>query len=230
MTIHFIKEVDYLKDMILRLSGQVEALLEMAVQSVMSRDAAMATKVLDTDREIDLAEIDVEEECLKILALYQPVAHDLRFIIAVLKINNDLERIGDLAVNIAERAIFLAGQTMPSTDFDFPHMADMAKTMLRESLDALLKQNVRLAIHVRESDDEVDQLNRDMYEQIKESIRREPQHLDALIHLLSISRHLERVADHATNIAEDVIYMIKGEIVRHRFQRYEEHEGEDLNG
>jgi len=230
VTIHFNKEVDLLKEMILALSGRVEEQLEKAVQSIMSRDATLAASVLDEDHAIDQSEVDVEEECLKILALYQPVAHDLRFIIAVLKINNDLERIGDLAVNIAERAIFLTGQPMPGTDFDFPQMADKAMTMLRESLDALLKQDVKLAIHVRESDDEVDQLNRDMYEQIKASIRREPRHLDALIHLLSISRHLERVADHATNIAEDVIYMIKGEIVRHRFEDYMERDDDDPDG
>lgn len=220
MTIHFNKEVDALKRMILDLSGRVEAQLQRAVDSIQKRDVALATQVLDGDRDIDHAEVDVEEECLKILALHQPVAHDLRFIIAVLKINNDLERIGDLAVNIAERAIFLANQALPGTDFDFSNMAEKVSTMLRESLDALLQQDVNLAVHVRESDDAVDEINRDMYEQIKASIRKDPQHLDALIHLLSISRHLERVGDHATNIAEDVIYMLKGEIVRHRFEDY----------
>lgn len=222
MTVHFMKEVDVLKEMILRLSGQVEAHLGRAVEAVAQRDMTLATRVLDEDHAIDQSEVDVEEECLKILALHQPVAHDLRFIVAVMKINNDLERIGDLGVNIAERAIFLASQAMPGTAFDFSAMADKAATMLRESLDALLKQDHHLAVHVRESDDEVDRINREMYEQIKDSIREEPQHLDALIHLLSISRHLERVADHATNIAEDVIYMLKGEIVRHRVEEYNE--------
>jgi phosphate transport system protein len=220
MTIHFNKEVDALKRMILNLSGRVEAQLQRAVDSIQKRDVALATQVLDGDRDIDHAEVDVEEECLKILALHQPVAHDLRFIIAVLKINNDLERIGDLAVNIAERAIFLANQALPGTDFDFSSMAEKASTMVRESLDALLQQDVNLAVHVRESDDAVDEINRDMYEHIKTSIRKNPEHLDALIHLLSVSRHLERVGDHATNIAEDVIYMLKGEIVRHRFEDY----------
>ncbi len=226
MSIHFIKEIERLKETILRLSSQVERQMDRAVESIMTRNAKMANEVLEEDHAIDVAEVDVEEECLKILALYQPVAHDLRFIIAVLKINSDLERIGDLAVNIAERALFLSSKPMPGTAFDFPYMARKATAMLRESLDALLKQDIKMAIRVRESDDEVDQLNRDMYEQIKDSIRREPRHVDALIHLLSVSRHLERVADHATNIAEDVIYMIKGEIVRHRFERYDDHEGE----
>ncbi len=228
MTIHFIKEVDLLKKMILDLSGQVEEQLECAVQAVALRDKGLAMKVLEADRAIDYAEVHVEEEGLKILALHQPVAHDLRFIIAVLKINNDLERVGDLAVNIAERAIFLADKPVPSTPFDFAYMAERAKSMLRESLDALMKQDIALAVRVREADDEVDQINRDMYEQIKDGIRREAQHIDALIHLLSISRHLERVADHATNIAEDVIYMIKGEIVRHRFEQYSDPSLDDV--
>ena len=221
MTIHFIREVDTLKAQISELSGRVEALLDKAVHAVMERDTKEAAAVLDEDHQIDQAEVDLEEECLKILALHQPVAHDLRFIVAVMKINNDLERVGDLAVNIAERAIFLADQPLPATDFDFPHMADRATAMLRDSLDALLKQDLKLAEKVRAADDEVDQLNRDMYEQIKNSIRRDVSQVDALIHLLSISRHLERVADHATNIAEDVIYMLKGQIVRHQHEKYE---------
>lgn len=230
MTVHFIKEVNILKEMILELSGRVERQLDDAVLSLTTRNVKLASDVLEEDHAIDHSEVDVEEECLKILALHQPVAHDLRFIIAVLKINNDLERIGDLAVNIAERAIFLADRGVPGADLDFRHMAEKATTMLRESLNALLRQDLQLARHVRESDDEVDQLNRDMYEQVKGHIRREPEHLDALIHLLTISRQLERVADHATNIAEDVIYMIKGEIVRHRFEQYAEREAERADG
>ncbi len=217
MTIHFRNEVHSLKQKIVELSGQVEDQLHRAVESIRCRDAKLASSVLDSDHSIDLAEVRLEEECLKILALHQPVAHDLRFIVAVLKINNDLERIGDLAVNIAERAIFLASDTMPGTEYDFSSMANKTSAMVRESLDALLREDVQLAAHVRESDNEVDEDHRNMYEQIKKSIRQAPQHLDALIHLLSISRNLERIADHATNIAEDVIYLYKGEIVRHRF-------------
>ena len=218
MTMHFRNEVHSLQNRLVELSGKVEDQLHRAVESVRERDAKIATSVLDGDHAIDLAEVQLEEECLKILALHQPVAHDLRFIVAVLKINNDLERIGDLAVNIAERTIFLASEAMPSTAYDFSDMATKTSAMLRESLDALLREDVQMAIHVRESDNEVDEAHRNMYEQIKTSIRETPQHLDALIHLLSISRNLERIADHATNIAEDVIYLYKGEIVRHRFE------------
>lgn len=220
MTIHFIREVHSLKGEISELSGRVEGQLDMAVRAVMERDTKLASAVFDEDQQIDQAEVDLEEECLKILALHQPVAHDLRFIISVMKINNDLERVGDLAVNIAERAIFLADQPFPSTDFNFLDMAEKSTTMLRNSLDALLKQDLKLAESVRAADDEVDQINREMYEQIKTSIRKDVSQVGALIHLLSISRHLERVADHATNIAEDVIYMLKGRIVRHQHEEY----------
>lgn len=229
MTVHFVKEVASLKEMILHLSGEVEKQLELAVAAIMNRDAGMASAVLNQDRDIDLAEVEVEEECLKILALHQPVALDLRFIVAVLKINNDLERIGDLAVNIAERAIFLAESTDTDELFDFPTMAEKASTMVRESLDAMLKRDMQLAVHVRESDNVVDDLNREMYEQIKKRIQEHPDRVEIYIHQLSVSRHLERVADHATNIAEDVIYMLKGEVVRHRFETYyvADHKAED---
>jgi len=218
VTLHFAREVDRLRSLLLSLSAAVEDNLRKSVESVMQRDQALATQVIDRDHEIDMLEVDVEEECLKILALHQPVANDLRFIIAALKINNDLERIGDLAVNIAERTIFLSTLSMPETSFNFPGMAQKAQAMVQNSLDALLNQDLDLAESVRAADDEVDEINRAMYEQIKEDIRREPDRINALIHLLSISRHLERVADHATNIAEDVIYMINGEIVRHHWQ------------
>ena len=222
MLLHYVREVERLRALLLSLSAAVEENLRKAVDSVMQRDQTLATQVIDKDREIDLLEVDVEEECLKILALHQPVANDLRFIVAALKINNDLERIGDLAVNIAERTIFLSTLSMPQTSFDFPGMAEKAQAMVQNSLDAMLNQDLELAESVRASDDEVDEINRAMYEQIKEGIRKEPDRINALIHLLSISRHLERVADHATNIAEDVIYMIKGEIVRHHWQEREQ--------
>jgi len=167
-----------------------------------------------------MREIDIEEECLKLLALHQPVAMDLRFIVAVLKINNDLERISDLAVNVAERAAFLAARPKIDAPFDFLLMARKAQTMLRMSLDALVNWESSLASQVCAMDDEVDAINREMYNQVKDEIRKHPENLDALIHLLSVSRHLERIADQATNIAEDVIYMVEGKIVRHRAEDY----------
>jgi len=215
MTTHLVMELDLLKQRTFALVAIVEENLSLAVKSVQQRDEEAALAAIERDAEIDRNEVSVEEECLKLLALYQPVAIDLRYIIAILKLNNDLERIGDLAVNIAERAIFLARSDSVPEPFDFNRMASKATMMLKMSLDALVNRDTALAVKVCAADDEVDAINREMYEQVKKSIKQHPQHLDALINLLSVSRHLERIADHATNIAEDVIYLVKGQIVRH---------------
>ena len=165
-------------------------------------------------------EVDVEEECLKILALHQPVAVDLRFVITALKINNDLERIGDLAVNIAERSEFLARQREIDIPQEIYAMAEKAQSMLTRSLDALVDMDCKLAHDVCADDDEVDAINRQMYLIVQDKIRAHTGQTEVLIHLLSASRHLERIADYATNIAEDVIYMVEGKIVRHRTEKY----------
>ncbi len=217
---HLHKELDKLKQRILALGAVVEDSMRKAVQSLEDRNAGPAEEVIDTDFEVDRAEVQTEEECLKILALHQPVAIDLRFIVAVLKINNDLERIGDLAVNIAERALYLAENDGTVIPFDFEGMARKAQQMLKDSLDALVNMDADLARRVGAADDEVDALNREMYIQVRRSIRESPEHLESLIHLLSASRHVERIADHATNIAEDVIYMVEGDIVRHHAEDY----------
>jgi len=210
------REIEKLKKKILSLSAAVENSVKMAVQSIENRDSALAESIIARDEEIDQLEVDLEEDCLKILALHQPVAIDLRFIIAVLKINNDLERIGDLAVNIAERAQFLSTQRSIAIPFDFDSLAEKTQEMLRKSLDSLVNLNTGLAREVCRTDDEVDAINRDMYDLVKNAIRAHPEQLDILIPYLSVSRYLERIADHATNIAEDVIYMIEGIITRHR--------------
>jgi len=215
MAVHLEREIEALKKKILTLSAFVEENVRTAVNAVEERDADLATKVIDDDLMIDRMEVEVEEDCLKILALYQPVAIDLRFVIAVIKINNDLERIGDLAVNIAERAVYLAGQTRTGIPFDFADMSAKTQAMLKGSLDALVNMDASLARDVCASDDEVDDIHRQMYSQIEESIRRDPDRAEALIDLLGVSHNLERIADLATNIAEDVIYMIHGEIIRH---------------
>ncbi|MEW6411680.1 MAG: phosphate signaling complex protein PhoU [Candidatus Zixiibacteriota bacterium] len=216
MTRHFQREIDRLKRNMLSLSALVEESVHMAVRSILERDEQLANQVVERDSEIDQVEVEVEEDCLKIMALHQPVAIDLRFLIAVLKINNDLERIGDLAVNIAERCISLAKLPMKEIVFDVQAMADIAKSMLRRSLDALVNLDVRLAKDVGADDNKIDAMHRDTYTVIKKAILDDPSQVDQLIHMLAVSRHLERIADHATNIAEDVIYMINGEIVRHR--------------
>ncbi|MBI3829519.1 MAG: phosphate signaling complex protein PhoU [Planctomycetes bacterium] len=220
MSKHMQVEIEKLKKKLLGLSAVVEESVRRAVASIDRRDDALAKRVIESDIEIDHQEVDVEEDCLKLLALYQPVATDLRFIVAVLKLNNDLERIGDLAVNIAERAVFLAKQKKIDLSIDLLTMAEKSQKMLRESLDALVNHDSKLARTVCAADDEVDAMNREMYGHIKEAIHRHPERVDYLLHLLSVSRHLERIADHATNIAEDVIYMIEGEIVRHAAERF----------
>jgi phosphate transport system protein len=217
---HFQREIENLKKKILGLGARIETAVHEAIRSIEERDATLAQGIIDDDIQIDDSEVEVEEECLKILALHQPVAIDLRFIVAVLKINNDLERIGDLAVNIAERSVFLASVPPVSAAFDFARMSDKTESMLNKSLDALVNMDSELAHEVCIDDDEVDSINRQMYLKIQEAIQREPDQIASLIHLLSVSRHLERIADHATNIAEDIIYMIDGRIIRHKSEQY----------
>jgi len=220
MSKHLEREVERLKKRILSLSAFVEENVRKAVWSIAERKVELAREVIESDVEVDKQEIEVEEECLKILALHQPVAIDLRFIVAVLKINNDLERVGDLAVNIAKRAVFLTTQEQVDVPSDFLRMSQKAQLMLHQSLDSLVNLDAQLAREVCAADDEVDEMNRQMHGQIQEGIRNHPEQVASLIHLLGASRRLERIADHATNIAEDVIYMIEGEIVRHRVEDY----------
>lgn len=220
MSAHLQREIENLKKLILDLGADVENNVHKAVQSLETSDSELAAAIVESDTAIDSKEVFLEEECLKILALHQPVAIDLRFVIAVLKINSDLERISDLAVNIAERALYLNTQEKINIPFDFSGMVDKTKIMLRKSLEALVHMDTGLAHEVLASDDEVDAINREMYGQVQEGIHEQPNQVSSLIHYLSTSRHLERIADHATNIAEDVIYMVDGQIVRHRAEDY----------
>jgi phosphate transport system protein len=201
--------------MILTLGTMVEERVRLAVTAVENKDAETAQRVIKTDYEIDEMEVEVEEMCLKVLALHQPVAVDLRFLIAVIKINNDLERIGDQAVNIAQRVAVLTKHRDVNINFDYAQMAEKAQAMLRMSLDALVNLDEDLALKVVTLDDEVDTIQRDAYDRIKSTMKENTDKIGYMINLLLISRHLERLADHATNIAEEVIYMIEGEIIRH---------------
>lgn len=216
MTTHLQREIDRLKKKILCMGAEVEECVNRAVDALVKRDPHAAEEVIASDEAMDQLEVEIEEECLKILALHQPVAIDLRYVIAVLKINNDLERIGDLAVNIAERAVYLSTHPPVDIALDFRGMAGITQLMLKRSLDALVNLDPQLARVVRASDDEVDEANRRMYNLIEDYIRKHPARVAESLHLLSVSRHLERIADQATNIAEDVIYMVEGEIVRHQ--------------
>lgn len=220
MALHLHREIENLKKDILNLGAMVERSVRDATTALQGRDGSLARQVIEHDVDVDRKEVEVEESCLKVLALHQPVAGNLRFIVAVLKINNDLERIADLAVNIAERAAYLATQPAVDMAFDFSTMSTKTQAMLKDSLDALVNLDADLAYKVCARDDEVDALNRKMYVDVQQAIHAHPEHTESLVHLLSASRHLERIADGATNIAEDVIYMVKGEIVRHRVEDY----------
>ena len=213
---HFQRELDKIKKMILSLGALVEKRVHQIKQVLEERDVPTAREIIHLDHEIDEMEVDVEEECLKIIALHQPVATDLRFLIAVIKINNDLERIGDQVVNIAQRVVSIAKHPAPTYRFDYSVMADKAEAMLRLSLDSLVNQDLDDAIKVLHMDDEVDAIKNEVYDLIKAAIAGGvTEDIGYMINLLLISRHIERLADHATNIAEEVVYMIEGEIVRH---------------
>ncbi len=210
------RELEKTKKNILSLGAMVEERIRMAIKAIETWDAGLAEEIIRRDYEIDELEIEVEEECLKILALHQPVAVDLRFLVAVIKINSELERIGDEAVNIAHRVRNISRRRKLNLSFDFSIMAEKAATMLRLSLDALVNLDLDLAFKVLTLDDEVDQMHREIYDRVKEAMKDHPNYVGYLINLYTTSRHLERVGDHSTNIAEEVIYLIEGEIIRHR--------------
>jgi phosphate transport system protein len=218
MTMHFHREIEKLKKMILSLGTMVEETLQKAIKALDEKDIELAKQIIKNDNIIDGREVEVEEECLKILALYQPVASDLRYIISVLKINNDLERVGDISVHIAERTLSIAASSVSQTlirKIDFTRMVDIVVEMLRKSLDTLINLDTSLARQICKMDDEIDNLHESMFRKIEELIIKEPQYTSLLMQHLSVSRYLERIADLTTNIAEDVIYLAEGEIARH---------------
>lgn len=220
MSVLLNKQIEKIKRMVLAQGALVEQALRRAVVAVEERDSELAAQVVGQDMQIDLAEIDIEEECLATLALHQPVAHDLRFIVSVLKINSDLERIGDLAGNMAEQGAALAG--MPPIDmaqFGILDMARQAQLMVKQALDALVAVDADLASKVREMDDRVDARHRAVYSIVEQNIRDDIDSIPQLIRIQITARHIERIADHAVNIAKDVIYLARGEIVRHRRAR-----------
>jgi len=220
MPVHLSKEIGKLKESILALCTAVEENVRKAVTAVVTRDVRLAVEVERKDIEIDQMEIDIEEECLKILALHQPVAIDLRYVIACLKLNNDLERIGDLAENIARNAKVIAefGDDDEQRKPDFAIMMDKTRSMLKKTLDALIEVDTNLASEVIKEDDVIDDLNRQMHVTIMQWIKENPAKAEYYIRLLNVSKHLERIADYATNIAEDVLYMSTGRIVRHQIK------------
>jgi phosphate transport system protein len=216
MAKHLEKELERLKKLIYTLSARVDENLELAVKSFQDSDIELAKKVIADDTKIDNLELEVEEECLKALALYQPVAIDLRFIIAVMKMTSDLERIGDLAADIAKNGLHINQAPKSKIPLDLHQMTYLVKTIVRKSLDSLINIDSYLAREVIKDDLEIDAMKAEMKDEIVQALKREPQHAESLITLLAITHRLERIGDHASNIAEDVIYMVEAEIVRHQ--------------
>ena len=215
MSVHLQREIDRLQKYLLSLGAIVEDQVQLAVRAFLERDTELAREVEQRDPDIDHREVELEEECLKTLALYQPVAVDLRFIIAALKINNDLERIGDLAVNVAHKAAAYAADVPIAIHFDLSAMGTKVLAMLHDSLESLIDLDPQLATEVCRRDDEIDVMKHDNRVQVEEQIRCQPELVSPLLRLLAVSRNLERIADCATNIAEDVVYMTSGKIIRH---------------
>ncbi len=209
----FVREIEKLKAQLVLMFQMVEQSFTLACKALSKGDLDAAAEVVRKEPEIDEKRVDIQEECFKIIALHQPVASDLRFIIAALKFNNDLERIADLAESLAERARVLADRTAHAPPFDADAMAGHVHSMLSRSLDALIKLDQDLAMAVLEDEDEVDAMHRRNYDIIKAQIKKRPDDIDMLISYLSISRYLERVADYSTNLAEEVVYIVKGEII-----------------
>jgi phosphate transport system protein len=222
MRIRLQRDIERLKKRVIELGTVVEERFAMSVKAIECKDAALARQVVEGDLEIDQLEVDLEEECLKILALHQPVADQLRYIVAVLKMNSDLERIGDLAVNIAQNAMPLAATRRLQIPFDYFTMCQKVEEMLKKSLDSVVNMDADLAYQVCAMDDEIDLMKHAMQSQFIRRIRTDQEDLEPFVDLFLTSRHLERIGDHATNIAEDVIYMITGEIHRHRGDEFKD--------
>lgn len=216
MSKHLQRDLENLQRDLLAMAASVEEAIHKAIHSLRERDSEAAQQVIDGDAAIDEDENTIEDECLKLLALHQPVAVDLRRIAAAMKINIDLERMADLAEDIAERALVLARAPHLPVPGHLQQMTDLTTTMVRQSLDAFVNLDARLARRVCRLDDEVDRHNHEIIEQLVDYMQQHPDRITAGLSLFSAVRHLERIADHATNIAEDVVYLVEGEIVRHR--------------
>lgn len=218
MSRHLERDLQNLERALLTQASVVEGMIRTATRALCERQADLVWEVLQQEQLVNAREVTIEEECLKILALNQPVAIDLRRTAAVLKINGDLERIADLAVNLGERARSLAEQPDFYVSEKLERMANMAVEMVREALDAFVEFDANAAADVCRRDNEVDQLNLQLIEEVHEVMRTRSDLVEAALHFFSATRHIERIADHATNIAEDVIYLVDGEIARHRHE------------
>jgi phosphate transport system protein len=215
---HFQEELEHLKVRLLAMGELAEGRVRTAVRALVENDRAGVDRVLDGDHEINRLHIEIDDRCFKLLALYQPVALDLRAIVSALKINTDLERVGDLAVNIAEATVRYQAQPPVKPLIDIPRMATIAQTMLRDALDAFVRRDLDVAQSVLDKDDELDALKTLVFKELLEFMLRDRMTVAPSINLILVSRHLERIGDHATNIAEDVIFMVSAKDVRHHVE------------
>jgi len=222
VTIHLFREIQRLTKSLLALGGEVESLLEKAGLALLERRKDLAAQVLEGDERVDSAEVEIEEECLKVLALHQPVASDLRFLIAVLKVDNDLERVGDLCSNLAERALSLDAPPPLEAEENLRELVGLVREMIRLALESLVRRDTGLARKVLEMDDRADLLNKEIIRRLRDKMRRDPSLLDQALDLVSSSKYLERIGDMATNIAEDVVFLVEGVLIRHEAARFRE--------
>ena len=212
---HFQEELEALQNRLLEMAGVVESAIHSSVRSLVNRDQKEAARVLEHEERINHMEIEIDEHATRLMALYQPMAKDMRFLTAAIKINSDLERMGDLAVNVAERSLSLALQPPVRPLIDIPHMADLVESMVQKCLDAFVRRDGDVAREVLESDDAVDDLKDSIYEELMQFMESDPSTIRRAVDLMFVAHNLERIADHATNISEDVLFLVKGIDVRH---------------
>ena len=217
---HFDEALKELKEKLLRMSSLVERIIGESIKALNERNAVLANQVVKSDDEINMLEIELDNLCLKLLALYQPQAGDLRFISSTMKITNDLERMGDLAVNIAQRTLDLIKVPSLKIKIDIPKMAKAAQGMLKDSLNAFVNKDAHLAEAVCKRDDEVDNLNHDIIMALLKCPSDDQASIERVVDLVLVAKNLERIADHSTNICEDVIYMVEGKIIKHHIADY----------
>lgn len=215
---HFDEELKGLTKQLLKMSALVEEAISLSIKALVERKADLAEEVIRTDEAIDILEIEIDELCLRLLALYQPAAIDLRFITAIMKINSDLERISDQAVNIAECTQEIIKQPLLKPLIDIPRMALLSQKMVKDAIDALVNKDEALARDICKRDDEVDNLNDQVFRELLTYMIQDSKTITIAVELILVGRHLERIADHATNIAEDVIYFVKGKTIKHHIE------------
>lgn len=222
METHFQQELTKLKEQLLKMGGLAERAISNAIDALVKRDTPLAEKTIGEDEKINKMELVIDEWCLKLLALHQPLAADLRFITSAMRINVELERIGDLAVNIAERVVSLNQEPQLKPYIDIPRMAETTKNMVKDVLDAFVNGDADLARGVCQRDDQVDALNDQVFRELITYMLADPKTITRAVHLIIVSRYLERIADHATNIAEGVIFMVKALVIKHHADAKEE--------